>query len=261
MSQKGCIFRITEAGRRAWENQDPTVPSPYRRILGVVDPEAHYDVIRGFLRRYPDHLIQAWVGELQELRLLEPASPSVQPELDFAARLRLPALVAEDEQRLALDAKQAIAALASQGAYLAAERLKNRPGAAKPAAQTTILIVEDDPDQLTLARLRVGMAGYSARTADSAAALRAALRDEPSPDLLLLDIELPDGDGFDILAALRRHPEHALLPVVMLTVKDSSADVRKGLALGADGYVTKPYSKTVLADTIRQVLGTPSPSP
>ncbi len=45
----------------------------------------------------------------------------------------------------------------------------------------------------------------------------------------------------------------------MLTVKDSAADVRKGLALGADGYVTKPYSKNVVVDAIRQVLGTPSP--
>ncbi len=259
MSQKGRIFRVTEAGRHAWQSQDPAVPSPYRRILGVVDPEAHYDVIRGFLRRYPDHLIQAWVGELQELRLLEPAPSSVQPELDFTAGLRLPALPAEDEQRLALDEKDALAALAGQGAYLAAERLKHRPAAARPAAQTTILIVEDDPDQLTLARLRVGMAGYAVRTADSVCALLAALREAPAPDLLLLDIELPDGDGFDILAGLRRHPEHALLPVVMLTVKDSAADVRKGLALGADGYVTKPYSKNVVVDTIRQVLGTPAP--
>lgn len=259
MSQKGRIFRVTEAGRRAWQSQDPAVPSPYRRILGVVDPEAHYDVIRGFLRRYPDHLIQAWVGELQELGLLEPAASSVQPELDFTAGLRLPALLAEDEQRLALDEKDALAALAGRGAYLALERLKHRPAAAKPAGQTTILIVEDDPDQLTLAKLRVGMAGYAVRTADSASALLAALREAPAPDLLLLDIELPDGDGFDILAGLRRHPEHALLPVVMLTVKDSAADVRKGLALGADGYVTKPYSKNVVVDTIRQVLGTPAP--
>ena len=112
MSQKGRIFRVTEAGRHAWQSQDPAVPSPYRRILGVVDPEAHYDVIRGFLRRYPDHLIQAWVGELQELRLLEPAPSSVQPELDFTAGLRLPALLAEDEQRLAVDEKDALAALA-----------------------------------------------------------------------------------------------------------------------------------------------------
>jgi DNA-binding response OmpR family regulator len=117
-----------------------------------------------------------------------------------------------------------------------------------------VLIVEDDPDQLALAKLRVTMAGYAVRTADSAASLRETLRQDPAPDLLLLDIILPDGDGFDILANIRMHPELALLPIVMLTVKGDPADIRKGLALGADGYVTKPYSKIVLADTIRRVL-------
>ena len=53
---------------------------------------------------------------------------------------------------------------------------------------------------------------------------------------------------------MRHNAALALLPVIMLTAKDDAADIRKGLALGADGYVTKPYSKNVLADAIRRVL-------
>ena len=117
-----------------------------------------------------------------------------------------------------------------------------------------MLIVEDDPDQLALAQLRVRMAGFAARTADSAGALRAALEKHEPPDVLLLDVMLPDGDGFDILAGLRNRPTHALLPVVMLTVKDNPTDIERGLALGADGYVTKPYSKKRLEDVRGQVL-------
>jgi DNA-binding response OmpR family regulator len=98
------------------------------------------------------------------------------------------------------------------------------------------------------------MAGFSARTADSAAALRAALAQHEPPDVLLLDIMLPDGDGFDILAGLRSHPAHALLPVVMLTVKSEPTDIERGLGLGADGYITKPYSKKLLEDVLWQVL-------
>jgi DNA-binding response OmpR family regulator len=75
------------------------------------------------------------------------------------------------------------------------------------------------------------------------------------PDLLLLDIILPDGDGLDILAKIRRNPRLALLPIVMLTVKDDPADIERGLALGADGYMTKPYSKASLGDVIGVVLG------
>src|SRR5574341_1218772 len=89
--------------------------------------------------------------------------------------------------------------------------------------------------------------------------LKEALRAHGLPDMLLLDVVLPDADGFAILAGMRRHPKLALLPVIMLTAKDAPADISKGLALGADGYVTKPYSKNILADTIRRVL-VPAPS-
>ena len=74
------------------------------------------------------------------------------------------------------------------------------------------------------------------------------------PDLVLLDVMLPDGNGFDMLTSIRRHPKLALLPVVMLTVLAKPEEVRRGLSLGADGYITKPYSKRVLTEIIRSVL-------
>jgi DNA-binding response OmpR family regulator len=78
--------------------------------------------------------------------------------------------------------------------------------------------------------------------------------DDGPPDLLLLDIELPDGDGFEVLSRLRKHPSLNALPIVLLTAKNDAADIGKGLVLGADGYVTKPYTKNILADVIRRVL-------
>ena len=80
------------------------------------------------------------------------------------------------------------------------------------------------------------------------------LRTNPAPDVVLLDVGLPDGDGFEILVGIRRHPKLALLPVIMLTVLSDPRDIRTGLELGADGYITKPYSKSILADTIGTVL-------
>ena len=117
-----------------------------------------------------------------------------------------------------------------------------------------ILIVEDDADQLALADLRVSMAGYRVRVASSVNAFLQTMLDDGAPDLLLLDVMLPDGDGFEILAKMRRHQALASLPIVMLTAKSDPADIGKGLALGADGYVTKPYTKKILADVIRRVL-------
>ena len=117
-----------------------------------------------------------------------------------------------------------------------------------------VLLVEDDPDQLALGELRLTMAGYQVRSVDRAKALSRFLREEPRPDLLLLDVMLPDGNGFDILAQLRARPEFAMLPIVLLTVKAELVHIRNGLALGADGYITKPYSKNQLAEVIGRVL-------
>jgi DNA-binding response OmpR family regulator len=65
---------------------------------------------------------------------------------------------------------------------------------------------------------------------------------------------LPDGNGFDILAQLRSRPEFSTLPIVMLTAKAELTDIRNGLALGADGYIAKPYSKNQLVEVISHVL-------
>ena len=130
----------------------------------------------------------------------------------------------------------------------------NREPLKKPVAETVVLIVEDDPDQRALADLRMSIAGYMVRVAESVNALLHSLLEHGTPDLLILDLMLPDGDGFDILAKMRRHPIYALLPIVLLTARDNPADIRKGIVLGADGYVTKPYSKNTLASVVRRVL-------
>jgi DNA-binding response OmpR family regulator len=84
-----------------------------------------------------------------------------------------------------------------------------------------------------------------------------ALVDDGAPDLLLLDVVLPDGDGFEVLTKMRRHSALGSLPIVLLTARNEAVDIGRGLLLGADGYVTKPYTKNILADVIRRVLKTP----
>jgi DNA-binding response OmpR family regulator len=81
-----------------------------------------------------------------------------------------------------------------------------------------------------------------------------SLVDEGPPDLLLLDVMLPDGDGFEVLSKMRRHQTLGSLPIVMLTARTEPGDIGHGLALGADGYITKPYTKNILAEVINRVL-------
>ncbi len=259
MLKEGKIYRLTEEGRKAWESQDVAIPAEYRRILWLIETEAHVDVVRGCLREYPDDLLDEWLDELEELDLLQSKQAVVEYDLDLSgANAKARALVEEDTVRLDRDALEVGGKLSRDGVYIAEDRLKNRGGIDKPRAETVVLIVEDDPDQLALADLRVTMAGYVVRIADSVNALLHSLLDHGIPDILILDVMLPDGDGFDLLAKMRRHPIYAMLPIVMLTAKNDPDDIRRGLGLGADGYITKPYSKNILAGTIQRVLKQPA---
>ena len=256
------LYRKTRAGEAALAGEDAAIPSDYRRLLATIDGDTHFDVIRGCLREYPDALLEEWLAEVEELGFVESSPSEAALDLDFTSYFKQkppsPApVLAQDAPQLDRTAKLASEALTRGGVFLAAERLRNRAPLAKPPDKTTVLIVEDDPDQLALADLRVTMAGYRVRVARSAAELVTEIRTQAPPDLVVLDVVLPDGNGFDILAKVRHHPKLALLPVMMLTAKVEPEDVRKGLALGADAYVTKPYSKSVLVDAIRKVLRAP----
>lgn len=247
--------RLTPEGRKAL--REAAVSPEHRRVLSLIDFQGSTTVIRAFLRRYPDAQIDQWLGELAARRLTEDAGAPPEPPLQFsgAHSAPIPPVLEQDEKRLADEAWAASNLLSAAGAYIAQDRVRHRAPLGKARGDIEILVVEDDPDQRALARQRLQSAGYRVREAGSAKALAEMLEKEAPPDLMLLDVVLPDGDGFDILGSLRRHPRHALLPVVMLTVKSDPADIRTGLALAADGYVTKPYDARALAGAIDDVLG------
>jgi CheY-like chemotaxis protein len=247
------IYRLTDNGRDAWESQDAGVPADYRRLLWLMDFHGHAGLMREAMSSYPRHVLDEWLAEMEELGLIEQVAAGQQAEQDFALP-RSDKTLALEQAQLQQETQAAGSALARTGAYLALDRLRYRRIAPKPAAETEILILEDDPDQLALADLRMTMAGYRVRVASSVNGFLQSMFDEGAPDLLLLDVELPDGDGFEVLRRMRRHKVLSALPIIMLTVRNDPADIGKGLALGADGYVTKPYTKSILAEVVRKVL-------
>ena len=187
----------------------------------MIEVGGHVEVIRGRLRRFSDQLIDEWLKELEDLKMVESRVAGDLAEITFNGGPvpLLPPLTDEDRKRLAKATVVGGATLLRQGSFLADERIANLPALAKPPAETVILLVEDDPDQLALGELRLTMAGYQVRSVDRAKALSRYLRQQGRPDLMLLDVMLPDGNGFDILAQLRSRPEFATLPIVLLTAK------------------------------------------
>ncbi len=117
-----------------------------------------------------------------------------------------------------------------------------------------ILVVDDEPDIATLikhALERTGDASVDIVTTCDAA-LR-AVRDAP-PDLLILDLNLPAIDGTEVCRLIRSRPTTATLPIIMLTARTGETDRVSGLDLGADDYITKPFSLRELAARVRAVL-------
>jgi len=159
----------------------------------------------------------------------------------------------KDSEHLARETSFADTSLTRLGAYVNYERVAKRTPSLKTVAETIALVVEDDPDQLALAVLRLNAAGYATQTADSVRSLYHRLQ-RRVPDAIFLDIGLPDGDGFEVLASLRRNPAYVDLPIIMLTVRTEPEDIARGLQLGADGYITKPYGRNTLDYVLRYLL-------
>ena len=249
----GRKYRLTDAGREAWEGQDSAVPADYRRILWMMDVQGEGSVGDTLTRLFPADMLEEWLAEMEEIGLIESFENS-EAGPDTFRPVRTDSTLGLEQAQLREAGKTAGETLKRTGAYLAHDRLRRRPAPSKARSDTVVLIVEDDPDQLALADLRVSMAGYKVRVAASVNGFLQALVDDGAPDLLLLDVMLPDGDGFDVLAKMRRHQALGSLPIVMLTARNEPTDIGRGLLLGADGYVTKPYTKNILAEVIERVL-------
>jgi len=116
-----------------------------------------------------------------------------------------------------------------------------------------VLVVDDEPNIVLSLEFLMQQAGFEVVTAEDGESALARVA-EGAPDLVLLDISLPGISGFDVLERLRGDPDHARLPIIMLTAHGREVEREKGLALGADDYVTKPFSTQALVEKVKTLL-------
>jgi DNA-binding response OmpR family regulator len=116
-----------------------------------------------------------------------------------------------------------------------------------------IAIVDDEPDILNLVSLSLEKAGFSTYKFELADELHKYLTKE-IPDLIILDLMLPDADGFDVCKDLKKNDRYSSIPIIILTAKGDETDRILGLEFGADDYVVKPFSPRELAARVKAVL-------
>ncbi|WP_421684627.1 response regulator [Stutzerimonas urumqiensis] len=133
---------------------------------------------------------------------------------------------------------------------LAGGQKKERP---VTQAGKTILLVDDDQEIRDLLDAYLSRSGFNVRTAPDGSSFRAALGESPA-DLVILDVMLPDEDGFSLCRWVRQHERLAQMPIIMLTASSDEADRVIGLELGADDYLGKPFSPRELLARIKALL-------
>lgn len=208
------------------------------QVINSLSPEARASFSRAF-------------GTLRDRQLVVVAQPDPFTLTWNAEMSKLARTVGKAE------ADAGLSSLQRAGFFVQIARERTPPRPRQPGQTLTAVVIEDEP---TLARFTTSLlqlSGFEVRQAGNRAEVVAEIRRPPIPDLILLDVMLPDADGFDILNRVRQHPVLKDVPVIMLTGKATREAVIRGISLGADGYITKPCTPDAVLRAVRTVLGLP----
>lgn len=119
-----------------------------------------------------------------------------------------------------------------------------------------VLVADDEPNIALSLEFLMQQAGFGVRVATDGEAALAAMA-EDRPDLVVLDVMLPKRDGYEVCRAIRADPRWAGVRILMLTAKGRDSERETGLALGADAYITKPFSNREVVERVKQLLAAP----
>ncbi len=117
----------------------------------------------------------------------------------------------------------------------------------------SVLVVDDEPNIVVSLEFLMKKAGYDVRTAKDGNEALSAI-EAHVPDLVLLDVMMPGQSGFNLCQTIRANPDWANIRIIMLTAKGREVEREKGMALGADDYITKPFSTREVVERVRQYL-------
>jgi len=276
------FFIRTASGEASHADPAATMSPAFRRMLHALDGSRSLADLAPLFPHLDAEDMRMWIGELLRQKMIKRA-----PSLTNSQRLRmrqntpdeelqvqkiaeqirpwlagkstrstaqhpvLPAQLTRTARLAAIEAGTAAELIGREGFFLNPAQPQKRLAA---GAQALVLVVEDDDIQARIVGKYLEKDGHRVRLAFSGAQALAALGEQPLPDLLLLDVALPDADGFGILEQVRAQLDTRHLRVIMLTGHTDAAHIAKGVLLGADGYITKPFLPEMLKLAVRRLL-------
>ena len=255
------VYAVTDKGKRELNRGSTTLTAMELEILVLLDSKTTAQEILNRTPNLEEHHLGALIPKLVREGYAMKASIEVQDDLDFRyffdAEKTMP--TAEMMQQAEKEADTGAPTLLQEGYYVSITRQNSELPKRAAGAKISVLAIEDDPHISAMVMHVLTKEGYEARKAANRAEVLAALRHLPSPDLVLLDVNLPDANGFEILERMKQHPVLKKIPVIMLTGNATRESVSRGLADGADGYITKPFDVAILRKGIKYVLGLDTP--
>ncbi len=255
------VFAITDKGNRELKAASTNLSVADLEVLVLVDG---FSPVAAIAARMPGASRDAVNAAVLKLALAKLIVNTVEPESDVMSSgfstITVPAgFFSSLSKDSSPEAEGGVSILKQKGYFVRIARRPGEPPKLKPGGPTTVLVIDDDIDLQRLIRTYFVLEGFTVRAALKRDDIVIALRLQPPPDLVLLDVHLPDADGFDILTRMRQHPVLKNMPVIMLTAETTREAVLRGLQGGADGYVTKPFEADVLVTAVKAVLGLDAP--
>ncbi|MBM3359235.1 MAG: response regulator [Betaproteobacteria bacterium] len=251
------IYSQTDQGRAELTADPGKLARSLRVLLGMVDGRSTVDELQRKLGNVDPEKLRAALQSLAAhgyVALAKAAEPA--GEIDFASFMGQPIQTPTAEQKRDAEQKtlSGMRSLKSSGYFV---NIVSRPaGRVRPRAgeQYSVLILDgDQANALAVARALM-LAKFEVRSASRPDQIMAELN-KPAPDLILMDVMLPELVGLDVLAKLREHPNFKTVPVLIVTGRAEQDDVVAALVYGANGYMTKPVKPEALLESVRTLLG------
>lgn len=247
------IYSRTAKGRAKLRTPEAGLSRSKSKVLELLDGKQSLGVLTEAMAAMDRANFMGVIGEFEKQGLIQ--LPKDETEIDRpTATVEVTELGPQESVQAWAEANRGALKLKEDGFYA-------NPGRVAPSARSHgidslhVLVIDDDDDIVKLLSLLLQDKGHVVTSALTGFQGLAELKKPVVPDLVLLDVMLPDHDGFDILAAIRGNSRLSRLPVIMVTGKVDSADVMKGLTYGADGYIFKPFKWATLYECIQAVTG------